>query len=86
MLAGEGQREKKRERTPSRLSTVSTEPDARLELTNREIMTEAETKTNRLRPPGAPITALFNSKQAFCFLEPRKRHHLFNEKVQQPTS
>ena len=35
---GEEQRERKRERTPSRLHTVSTEPDAGLELTNRKIV------------------------------------------------
>ena len=32
-------RERKRERIPSRLYTVSVEPDAGLEPTNREIMT-----------------------------------------------
>ena len=38
---GEGQRkgERERERIPSRLCTVSTEPDLGLELMNREIMT-----------------------------------------------
>ena len=36
---GEGQRERERERIPSRLCSVSAEPDAGLELTNREIMT-----------------------------------------------
>ena len=34
-----GQREGERNRTPSRLRTVSSEPDAGLELMNREIMT-----------------------------------------------
>ena len=38
-LAGEGQRERKKERIPSRLHTVSAEPHAGLELTNHEIMT-----------------------------------------------
>ena len=37
--AGEGQRERGRERIPSRLSAVSAEPDAGLEPTNCEIMT-----------------------------------------------
>ena len=36
---GEGQRERGRERIPSRLHTTSTEPDVGFELTNREIMT-----------------------------------------------
>ena len=35
----EREREAERERIPSRLHTVSTEPDAGLELTNRESMT-----------------------------------------------
>ena len=40
---GEGQREEDTEsETGSRLQAVSTEPDAGLELTNREIMTRAE--------------------------------------------
>ena len=38
----EEQRERERERIPSRLHTVSTEPNAGLELTNREIMTWAK--------------------------------------------
>ena len=37
--AGEGQRERGRERIPSRLSTVSTDPSAVLELPNCEITT-----------------------------------------------
>ena len=36
---GGAERERERERIPSRLHTVSTEPDVRLDLTNREIMT-----------------------------------------------
>ena len=35
----EGQREREKERIPSRLRTVSTEPDVGLELTDRESMT-----------------------------------------------
>ena len=37
--AGEGQRERGRERIPSRFSTISAEPDVGLKLTNHEIMT-----------------------------------------------
>ena len=37
--AREGQRERERERVPSRLHVVSTEPDIGLDLTNQEIMT-----------------------------------------------
>ena len=37
--AGEGQRERGRERIPSRLCAVSAEPDAGLDLTTCEIMT-----------------------------------------------
>ena len=50
-------RKRGRERIPSRLRSVSTEPDVGLELTNLEIMTRAETKSqtlNRLSHPGAP--------------------------------
>ena len=50
-------REKGRKRIPSRLHSVSTEPDARLKLTNHEIMTSAEIKSwmlNQLSHPGAP--------------------------------
>ena len=40
-VSGQGQREREREREsiPSRLHTASMEPDAGLELTNRETMT-----------------------------------------------
>ena len=37
--AGEGQRERERERIPSRLCTVCTEPNVGLDLMNHEIMT-----------------------------------------------
>ena len=39
MSRGGAERERERERIPSRLSTVSTEPDVGLEPTNHEIMT-----------------------------------------------
>ena len=39
VCAGEGQRERGRERIPSRLHTVSTEPNTGLDLRNSEIMT-----------------------------------------------
>ena len=39
MSRGEAERERRRERIPSRLHTVSTEPNVGLELTNGEIMT-----------------------------------------------
>ena len=46
-MSGDGcrDRDRERKRIPSRLRTVSTEPDAGLELTNREIMTRAEIKS-----------------------------------------
>ena len=55
--AGEEQRERKREKIPSRLCTTSTEPSARLKPTNCEIMTWAEIKSrmlNQLSYSGAP--------------------------------
>ena len=45
---GEGQREGESERIPSRLHTVSTEPDAGLKATNREIMTWAKIMSQTL--------------------------------------
>ena len=50
-------RERKRERIPSRLPAVGTEPDSGLDVANHEIMTGAEIKShmlNRLSHPGAP--------------------------------
>ena len=46
--AGEEQRERKREKIPSRLCTTSTEPNARLKPTNCEIMTWVEIKSRML--------------------------------------
>ena len=51
------QRERDRDNIPSSLRTVSTEPDAGLELMNQEIITWAETKSqmlNWLSHPGTP--------------------------------
>ena len=39
IFGGKGQRERERERIPSRLHTVGAEPNTGLELTNGEIMT-----------------------------------------------
>ena len=65
--AGEGQRE----RISSRLHTVSLEPDAGLELTNHEVMTLAETRSqtlNRLSHPDTPWCG--SSKHLFsCFVK-----------------
>ena len=50
-------RERKRERIPTRLCAVSAEPNVGLDLTNHEIMTSAEIKSqmlNRLSHPGIP--------------------------------
>ena len=44
----ERERERERESIPSRLHTVSTEPDSELELLNCELMTWAETKSRTL--------------------------------------
>ena len=52
-----GQRERGRDRVPSRLHTVHTEPDAGLQLMNCEIMTCAEIKSqplNQLSHSGTP--------------------------------
>ena len=53
----ERQRDRGRERIPSRLRTVSAEPNAGLRPTNPELMTRARVKggtLNRLSHPGAP--------------------------------
>ena len=53
----EGQRERERERIPSRLHIVSTEPYMGFRLMNREIMTQAEIRSQmlkRLSHPDAP--------------------------------
>ena len=50
-------RERKWDRIPSRLSITNTEPDTGLDLTDGEIMTRAEIKSqtlNRQSHPGAP--------------------------------
>ena len=56
------ERERERERIPSRLCAASTEPDVGLELTNREPMTQAKIKSwtlNLLNHPGAPKSNFF---------------------------
>ena len=62
---GEGPREGwgERERIPSRLRPVSTEPNAEFEFTSHEIMTWAEIKSwtlNQLSHPGAPRMNFYN--------------------------
>ena len=56
------EKDRERERIPSRLHAVSTEPDAGLEPTNHKIMTRAEIKSqtlNQLSHPGAPKLVVF---------------------------
>ena len=58
-------RERGRHRIPSRLCTVSTEPDMGLEFTNHEIMTRAEIESHASQShPGAPLLHL---KSAWYF-------------------
>ena len=67
---GVGQRDRERERIPSRLRAINAEPDAGLRLTNREIMTWAETKSrtlHRLSHPGAPPKDTFSQNSAWKF-------------------
>ena len=56
---GEGQRERRRERIPSRFFTFSVEPDAGLELTNSKITPEPKSRVRHLtespRSPGSSI-------------------------------
>ena len=66
-------RKRGRKRIPSRLHTVSTEPDMGLKLTNCEIMTWAEIKSrtlNWLSYPGGPIfKSIFLSLFIYLFWE-----------------
>ena len=65
--AGEGERERRRDRIPGRLHTVSMDPDVGLKLTNCEIMTRAEIKSRTLNQPshpGAPLVSDFRSEHA----------------------
>ena len=48
MAEAERERERERKRIPSRLHAVSADPDVGLNLINREIMTGAEIKSQRL--------------------------------------
>ena len=57
---GERERERERERISSSLSTVSAEPNAGLELTNLEIMTLAEIKSQMLNPLSHPGTSVLD--------------------------
>ena len=62
-----------RKRIPSRFCTVSTEPDVGLKLTNFEIVTSDEIKSqrlNRLSLPGAPTGALL--KNTGCAPDPTR--------------
>ena len=61
-MSGEEQRERERDRIPSRLHAVSEEPDLGLELMNCKIMTQAQMKSqmlNRLSHSGAPHDLYF---------------------------
>ena len=70
----EGQRQRVRQRIPSRLHAVSTEPDAGLEPMNHEIMTWGEIKSqtlNQLSHPGTPLPSLLMF--IYLFLRQRDR-------------
>ena len=51
------ERERGRERTPSRFHAVSTEPNVGLHLRNHEIMTRPETKSQKLKRLSHPGTS-----------------------------
>ena len=72
--ASRGEAERKRERISSRLCTVSTEPDEGLNLTNHEIMTWAEIKSQtltRLSHPCTPRLVLTYLPSGFIILYSR---------------
>ena len=68
------ERGRERERIPSRLRTVSAEPDARLELTNHEIMSQT---FKRLSHPGARKTCNFYTWLVFPAYEEKITSILF---------
>ena len=76
-IRAQGRGRERGERIPSRLRVVSTEPDTGLDLTNREIMTPAETQSqvlNRLShaaPPHPPHPFLSRFLQNYI-LQPLK--------------
>ena len=73
---GEGPRERGRERIPSRLWAVSAEPDAGLKLTNREIMTRADIRSqilHQLSYPGTPLMCSFKNVTEGCLGGPVSR-------------
>ena len=68
--SGEGQRERKRERIPSWLHNVSTEPDVGLDLMICEILTWAKIKSrmlNWLSHQGAPMIILLFLQDSSAF-------------------
>ena len=67
--AKEGQREGGRERIPSQLHAVSTEREAGLNLTEREIRSRAEIKsqTTRMSHPGTPTRLYLIDKNITSF-------------------
>ena len=73
-------RERRRERIPSRLCVVSTEPDGGLKPPNHEIMTWAKTKSwmlNRLSHPDAPYRLY--PKLVHNFTDYKMWSEVFNE-------
>ena len=66
--------EEQRERIPSRLCTVSTEPNARFETTNCEILTRAEIRRTltQLSHPGTPLWVRFIPTYTLSSCETRK--------------
>ena len=65
--AGEGQRERETE-DPSRLCTVSTEPDTGPKPTDREIMTWAEVGVQPTTPPRHPHFCFFSNSKFLVFI------------------
>ena len=71
-----GGAESRRDRIPSRLPAISTEPDKKLELKNCKIGTWAEIESqmlNRLYHPGVPKLFFFFFFLVYLFLRARER-------------
>ena len=79
---GKGQREREGDtesETGSRLRAVSTEPDAGLELTDREIMTWAEVRCSTDWATQAPLYLFYNKEnETIIYMGSQKNLHKYH--------
>ena len=89
MRVGEGQREEDTEsEADSRLRAVSTEPDAGLELTNRETLPELKSVAQLTEAPSRPNVYLFlrdRERQSTSRGEAERGRHRIRSRLQAPS-